>query len=79
MVFDGRVYPDTSHDDNVTLDNFFTMYDWRLYSTVDMVNWTDHRSRISVGPVERLGSAKMKPLRTVCMVLLVMRDGQCGY
>jgi arabinoxylan arabinofuranohydrolase len=40
----GGVYLDTSHDENVTLDNFFTMNDWRLYFTVDMVNWTDHRS-----------------------------------
>src|SRR3954453_2442984 len=41
MIYDGRVYLFTSHDEDVTVNNFFTMNDWRLYSTVDMVNWTD--------------------------------------
>src|SRR5262245_62958163 len=44
MLFDGRLYLYTSHDEDVTVNNFFTMNDWRLYSTVDMVNWTDHGS-----------------------------------
>ncbi|MCP9199096.1 glycoside hydrolase family 43 protein [Gramella sp. GC03-9] len=40
MVHDGKVYLYTSHDeDNST---WFTMDDWRLYTTDDMVNWTDH-------------------------------------
>lgn len=40
MVYDGKVYLYTSHDeDNST---WFTMNDWRLYTTEDMVNWTDH-------------------------------------
>ena len=44
MVHDGRLYLYTSHDEDVTVKDFFTMNDWRLYSTVDMVNWTDHGS-----------------------------------
>lgn len=44
MVHDGRLYLYTSHDEDVTVDNFYTMIDWRLYSTKDMVNWTDHGS-----------------------------------
>jgi arabinoxylan arabinofuranohydrolase len=44
MVHEGRLYLYTSHDEDVTVDNFYTMNDWRLYSTVDMVNWTDHGS-----------------------------------
>jgi len=44
MVSGGRLYLYTSHDEDVTVNNFFTMNDWRLYSTVDMVNWTDHGS-----------------------------------
>jgi len=44
MVYEGRLYLYTSHDEDVTKDNFYTMNDWRLYSTVDMVNWTDHGS-----------------------------------
>lgn len=44
MVHEGRLYLYTSHDEDVTRDNFYTMDNWRLYSTVDMVNWTDHGS-----------------------------------
>lgn len=42
MVYDGTVYVYTSHDEDSTVNNFFTMYDWRCYSSKDMVNWTDH-------------------------------------
>lgn len=42
MVHEGRLYLYTSHDEDVTVDNFYTMNDWKLYSTADMVNWTDH-------------------------------------
>ncbi len=41
MIYSGTLYLYTSHDEDVTVNNFFTMNDWRLYSTVDMVNWTD--------------------------------------
>ncbi|WP_437995877.1 glycoside hydrolase family 43 protein [Sorangium sp. So ce185] len=44
MVHEGRLYLYTSHDEDVTVKDFYTMNDWRLYSTVDMVNWTDHGS-----------------------------------
>jgi hypothetical protein len=47
MLHEGRLYLYTSHDEDVTVNNFFTMNDWRLYSTVDMVNWTDHGSPAS--------------------------------
>ena len=40
MVYNDKVYLYTTHDeDNST---WFTMDDWRLYTTNDMVNWTDH-------------------------------------
>ncbi|MCK3684684.1 glycoside hydrolase family 43 protein [Maribellus sp. YY47] len=42
MVYDGTVFLYTSHDEDSTVNNFFTMYDWRCYSSKDMVNWTDH-------------------------------------
>jgi arabinoxylan arabinofuranohydrolase len=42
MVYDGTVYLYTTHDEDVTVRNFFTMYNWRCYSSTDMVNWTDH-------------------------------------
>jgi len=42
MVYNGTVYLYTSHDEDETEKNFFTMRDWRCYSSTDMVNWTDH-------------------------------------
>lgn len=42
MVHNGTVYLYTSHDEDVTVKNFFTMNDWLCYSSTDMVNWTDH-------------------------------------
>jgi beta-xylosidase len=41
MVYDGTVYLYTSHDEDKTIRNFFTMNDWKCYSSKDMVNWTD--------------------------------------
>lgn len=40
MVHDGKVFLYTSHDEDAS--TWFTMNDWRLYTTEDMVNWTDH-------------------------------------
>ncbi|MCX2836634.1 glycoside hydrolase family 43 protein [Salinimicrobium sp. MT39] len=40
MVYNGKVYLYTSHDEAGS--TWFTMNDWRLYTTEDMVNWTDH-------------------------------------
>jgi arabinoxylan arabinofuranohydrolase len=48
MVYEGRLYLYTSHDEDVTVGNFYTMNDWRLYSTTDMVNWTDHGTPASL-------------------------------
>lgn len=44
---DGRLYVYTSHDEDETINNFFTMNDWKCYSTTDMVNWTDHGTVLS--------------------------------
>ncbi|MGW4638946.1 family 43 glycosylhydrolase [Sphaerisporangium sp. NPDC004334] len=46
LVYNGRVYLYTGHDeDNST---YFTMKDWRVWSSADMVNWTDHGSPMSL-------------------------------
>ncbi len=42
MVHNDTVYLYTTHDEDTTIRNFFTMNDWRCYSSTDMVNWTDH-------------------------------------
>jgi arabinoxylan arabinofuranohydrolase len=42
LVHDGRLYVYTGHDEDRS--TYFTMNEWRVYSTVDMVNWTDHGS-----------------------------------
>ncbi len=47
MVHEGTVYLYTTHDEDETVKNFFTMNDWRCYSSTDMVNWTDHGAVLS--------------------------------
>jgi arabinoxylan arabinofuranohydrolase len=47
MLYGDRLYVHTTHDEDVTVNDFFTMNDWRVYSTADMVNWTDHGSPLS--------------------------------
>lgn len=44
LVHDGRVYLYTTHDEDTLVNDFFTMNDWRVYSSTDIVNWTDHGS-----------------------------------
>ena len=46
MVHGDRIYVYTGHDeDNAT---FFWMQEWRVYSSTDMVNWTDHGSPLAL-------------------------------
>ncbi|GAA1812755.1 hypothetical protein GCM10009682_37520 [Luedemannella flava] len=46
LVHNGRVYLYTGHDeDNST---WFTMKEWRVWSSADMVNWTDHGSPLNI-------------------------------
>jgi len=45
MVYNGKVYLYTSHDEDES--TWFTMNDWKLYTTEDMVNWTDHGAVLS--------------------------------
>jgi arabinoxylan arabinofuranohydrolase len=70
MVHDGTLYVYTTHDEDVIVDDFFTMNDWRVYSSTDAVNWTDHGSPLAytngqfyfyvpmrIGGVSRIGVA----------------------
>jgi arabinoxylan arabinofuranohydrolase len=40
MVYNGTVYLYTSHDEDDAVH--FHMLDWKLYTSTDMANWTDH-------------------------------------
>ncbi|MDP4501854.1 family 43 glycosylhydrolase [Nonomuraea turcica] len=46
LVHDGRVYLYTGHDEDGS--TWFTMKEWRVWSSADMVNWTDHGSPMSL-------------------------------
>ncbi|MEU4562721.1 glycoside hydrolase family 43 protein [Actinoplanes sp. NPDC023936] len=46
LVHNGRVYLYTGHDEDGS--TYFTMKEWRVYSSADMVNWTDHGSPMSL-------------------------------
>ncbi|MDA0633950.1 family 43 glycosylhydrolase [Nonomuraea sp. MCN248] len=46
LVHNGRVYVYTGHDEDGS--TYFTMRDWRVYSSSDMANWTDHGSPMSL-------------------------------
>ena len=46
MVHGDRMYMYTGHDEDGA--DFFWMYEWRCYSSADMVNWTDHGSLMSL-------------------------------
>ena len=42
VVHDGVCYLYVDHDEDVLKNNFFTMKDWRCFTSTDMVNGTDH-------------------------------------
>ncbi|MFD5315378.1 glycoside hydrolase family 43 protein [Streptomyces sp. NPDC127098] len=46
IVHNDRVYLYTGHDEDGS--TWFTMRDWRVFSSSDMVNWTDHGSPLSL-------------------------------
>ena len=45
LVYNDKLYLYTSHDEDDS--TWFTMNDWKLYSTNDMVNWTEHPTPLS--------------------------------
>jgi hypothetical protein len=50
MVYDGTVYLYTTHDEDGAKG--FQMFDWLLYTSTDMVNWTDHGAVASLDSFE---------------------------
>lgn len=45
LVHNDVLYLYTSHDEDAS--TWFVMNDWKLYTTTDMVNWTDHGAVLS--------------------------------
>ena len=52
MVYKDRLYLYTTHDEDELVNDFYTMNDWRCFSTTDMVNWTDHGVIFSLDDIE---------------------------
>jgi arabinoxylan arabinofuranohydrolase len=46
LIYDGRVYLYTGHDEDGSTT--FTMRDWRVFSSSDMVNWQHHGSPLNL-------------------------------
>ena len=42
MVYGDTLYLYVTHDEDELINDFYTMLDWRCYSTKDMVNWEQH-------------------------------------
>ena len=51
MVWGDTLYLYTTHDENELIRDFYTMFDWRCFSTKDMVHWTDHGKVFSLGDI----------------------------
>ena len=71
LVYNGRVYLYTGHDEDGS--TYFTMREWRVWSSADMVNWTDHGSPMSLATFswaerQRVGRAGRLPQRQVLLV-----------
>ena len=50
MVYNNRLYLYTTQDEEES--TWFNMNNWRVYSTDDMVNWTDHGAILSYSDIE---------------------------
>ena len=48
FVFDGRFYLDLDRDEAPLGFFDFVMREWRVYSSTDMTNWTDHGVRMNL-------------------------------
>lgn len=51
MVYGDTLYLYTTHDEDQLVNDFYTMVDWRCFSTKDMVNWTDHGKIFSLDDI----------------------------
>jgi hypothetical protein len=48
LVHNGTVYMYTGYDETPEGQDGYTMNDWKVFSSTDMINWTDHGTALSV-------------------------------
>ncbi|HTK19230.1 MAG TPA: family 43 glycosylhydrolase, partial [Mucilaginibacter sp.] len=48
MVYKGKVYLYTGHDEAPAGHNGYVMHNWLCFSSTDMINWTEHPSPMNV-------------------------------
>jgi len=51
LIVGDTLYLYTTHDEDVLKNNFYTMENWYVFSTKDMVNWTNHGKIFSLDDV----------------------------
>ena len=61
MVCGDTLYLYTTHDEDVLINDFYTMVDWRCFSTKDMVHWTDHGKIFSLDDIAWADSRAWAP------------------
>jgi hypothetical protein len=47
LVYHDTLYLFTGHDEQNTIDKWFYMRDWHVFSTTDMIHYTDHGAKLS--------------------------------
>jgi beta-xylosidase len=47
MVYNDTLYLFTGHDEQNTVSEWFYMRNWHVFSTTDMINYTDHGAKLS--------------------------------
>jgi beta-xylosidase len=52
MVYGDKLYLYTTHDEDELVNDFYTMNDWRCFSTTNMVDWEDHGKIFSLDDIE---------------------------
>ena len=51
MVYDDTLYLYTTHDEDNIINNFYTMKNWYVFSTKDMVHWENHGQILSLDDI----------------------------
>ena len=51
MVHEDTLYLYTTHDEDNIINNFYTMKNWYVFSTKDMVNWENHGQILSLDDI----------------------------